>query len=222
MPSLSQCLISQSFARGHCATLWFRRCRAPCSSAKTSTMQVSSGAFFSHSTNGMVEQFFRFALRVSSITRHGHKTFSASHCLSSVNYPQPSSTTVHSHFRHQFGQLVFHPFFAPMVCACLPYCQNVKNNQCAHFSNHVFPLVLLGSAVWLAALEPSAASHDPREPQSQWTVAHCHFGREAYIKNGYRFFERQNSKDHGKHQFLTPGQVLTWRNGRNSFATWVG
>ena len=33
---------------------------------------------------------------------------------------------------------MFQPFFAPMVCACLPYCQNVKNMHPFHFSNPVF------------------------------------------------------------------------------------
>merc|ERR1711930_20566 len=42
-----------------------------------------------------------------------------------------------------------------------------------------------------------------REPKYQETAAYCHFGREAYTKNGIKFFEWENAKDLAKYKSMT-------------------
>merc|ERR1712122_427266 len=60
-----------------------------------------------------------------------------------------------------------------------------------------------------------------REPKYQETAAYCHFGREAYTKDGRKYFEWENSKDLSKYQPLTPDQVQTELKGSNFLAKWV-
>merc|ERR1711862_213295 len=44
-----------------------------------------------------------------------------------------------------------------------------------------------------------AMSLSLREPKYQETAAYCHFGREAYTKDGIKFFEWENAKDLSKY-----------------------
>merc|ERR1712071_461910 len=46
-----------------------------------------------------------------------------------------------------------------------------------------------------------------REPKYQETAAYCHFGREAYTKEGIKFFEWGNAKDLSKFAPMTSEQV---------------
>ena len=76
--------------------------------------------FFAFNTKDGRTMLFACFARLSDTTSWTHlaaaHNVSASHCFSSVNYPQPSSMTVHSHSRHQFGNWCFtfslHPWFA--------------------------------------------------------------------------------------------------------------
>ena len=52
-------------------TLWLRYCRAAMFVSKTSTVQVSLGAFRRIQHQGWSNKFFRFALHVSPMKRHG-------------------------------------------------------------------------------------------------------------------------------------------------------
>merc|ERR1711933_165190 len=52
-----------------------------------------------------------------------------------------------------------------------------------------------------------AQSLSLREPKYQETAAYCHFGREAYTKNGIKFFEWENAKDLSKFKGMTSEQV---------------
>merc|ERR1712151_326006 len=45
-----------------------------------------------------------------------------------------------------------------------------------------------------------------REPKYQETAAYCHFGREAYTKDGVKFFEWENAKDLSKFRSMTSEQ----------------
>ena len=46
-----------------------------------------------------------------------------------------------------------------------------------------------------------------REPKYQETAAYCHFGREAYTKDGMKFFEWENAKDCSKYSGMNSEQV---------------
>merc|ERR1712203_1322510 len=52
-----------------------------------------------------------------------------------------------------------------------------------------------------------ATSLQLREPKYQETAAYCHFGREAYTKDGMKFFEWENAKDLSKYRTMTSAQV---------------
>merc|ERR1712028_244654 len=46
-----------------------------------------------------------------------------------------------------------------------------------------------------------------REPKYQETAAYCHFGREPYTKDGFKFFEWENAKDLKKCATMSSDQV---------------
>jgi len=60
-----------------------------------------------------------------------------------------------------------------------------------------------------------------REPKYQETAAYCHFGREAYTKDGIKFFEWENAKDVSKFASMTGAQVSAELNSSNYLAKWV-
>merc|ERR1712137_903620 len=60
-----------------------------------------------------------------------------------------------------------------------------------------------------------------REPKYQETAAYCHFGREAYTKDGVKFFEWENAKDLSKYAPMTPAQVTAELKGSNYLTKWV-
>merc|ERR1712038_492988 len=60
-----------------------------------------------------------------------------------------------------------------------------------------------------------------REPKYQETAAYCHFGREAYTKDGVKFFEWENAKDVSKFASMTSAQVLTELKSSNYLTKWV-
>jgi len=60
-----------------------------------------------------------------------------------------------------------------------------------------------------------------REPKYQETAAYCHFGREAYTKDGIKFFEWENAKDLAKFASMTPAQVTAELKGSNYLTKWV-
>jgi len=60
-----------------------------------------------------------------------------------------------------------------------------------------------------------------REPKYQETAAYCHFGREAYTKDGIKFFEWENAKDLSKFAAMTPAQVKAELESSNYLTKWV-
>merc|ERR1712039_1118223 len=60
-----------------------------------------------------------------------------------------------------------------------------------------------------------------RESKYQETAAYCHFGREPYTKDGIKFFEWENAKDHAKYKSMTPEQVSAALKGSNYLTKWV-
>merc|ERR1711883_38832 len=46
-----------------------------------------------------------------------------------------------------------------------------------------------------------------REPKYQETAAYCHFGRQAYTKDGIKFFEWENAKDLSKYVAMAPAEI---------------
>merc|ERR1711912_97 len=60
-----------------------------------------------------------------------------------------------------------------------------------------------------------------REPKYQETAAYCHFGREAYTKDGIKFFEWENAKDLSKFASMTSAQVTAELKSSNYLTKWV-
>jgi S-adenosylmethionine synthetase len=60
-----------------------------------------------------------------------------------------------------------------------------------------------------------------REPKYQETAAYCHFGREPYTKNGFKFFEWENAKDLKKYAPMKPDEVTAALKGSNYLTKWV-
>merc|ERR1712154_551321 len=60
-----------------------------------------------------------------------------------------------------------------------------------------------------------------REPKYQETAAYCHFGREAYTKDGIKFFEWENAKDLSKFASMTSVQVTAELKSSNYLTKWV-
>merc|ERR1711869_133352 len=60
-----------------------------------------------------------------------------------------------------------------------------------------------------------------REPKYQETAAYGHFGREAYTKDGIKFFEWENAKDLKKYTKMTSAQVTAELTASNYLTKWV-
>merc|ERR1711933_705413 len=60
-----------------------------------------------------------------------------------------------------------------------------------------------------------------REPKYQETAAYCHFGREAYTKNGVKFFEWENAKDLSRYQSMDSTQVNAALKSSSYLTKWV-
>merc|ERR1712194_891290 len=59
------------------------------------------------------------------------------------------------------------------------------------------------------------------EPKYQETAAYCHFGREAYTKNGIKYFEWENTQDLSKYKSKAPAQIASELKGSNYLKKWV-
>jgi len=66
-----------------------------------------------------------------------------------------------------------------------------------------------------------AQSLSLREPKYQETAAYCHFGREAYTKDGIKFFEWENAKDLSKYSTWSSKQVSSALESSNYLMKWV-
>jgi len=60
-----------------------------------------------------------------------------------------------------------------------------------------------------------------REPKYQETAAYCHFGREAFTKDGIKFFEWENAKDLSKYKSMNSAQVTAELKASNYLTKWV-
>merc|ERR1712182_8827 len=60
-----------------------------------------------------------------------------------------------------------------------------------------------------------------REPKYHETAAYGHFGREAYTKNGIKFFEWENAEDLKKYLSMNSAQVTAELNPSNYLQKWV-
>merc|ERR1711881_425352 len=60
-----------------------------------------------------------------------------------------------------------------------------------------------------------------REPKYQETAAYGHFGREAYTKNGIKYFEWENAKDLKKYEKSSSAQVTAELTASNYLTKWV-
>merc|ERR1711903_174927 len=60
-----------------------------------------------------------------------------------------------------------------------------------------------------------------REPKYQETAAYGHFGREAYTKEGRKYFEWENAKDLAKYKKMTSAQVTAELTSSNYLQKWV-
>jgi len=60
-----------------------------------------------------------------------------------------------------------------------------------------------------------------REPKYQETAAYCHFGRNAYTKDGIKFFEWENAKDVSKYLSMDSAQVTADLKASNYLQKWV-
>merc|ERR1712164_208039 len=60
-----------------------------------------------------------------------------------------------------------------------------------------------------------------REPKYQESAAYCHFGRQAYTKNGIKFFEWENAKDLSKYKTMNSSQVEAALKASNYLTKWV-
>merc|ERR1712046_11424 len=60
-----------------------------------------------------------------------------------------------------------------------------------------------------------------REPKYQETAAYCHFGRQAYTKDGVKFFEWENAKDLSKYKGMNSEQVSAELKASNYLTKWV-
>merc|ERR1711988_534385 len=60
-----------------------------------------------------------------------------------------------------------------------------------------------------------------REPKYQVTAAYCHFGREAYTKDGMKFFEWENAKDLSNYKSMDSAQVTAALAASTYLKKWV-
>merc|ERR1711998_277682 len=60
-----------------------------------------------------------------------------------------------------------------------------------------------------------------REPKYQETAAYCHFGRQAYTKDGIKFFEWENSKDMSKYATMKGAEITAALTASPYLTKWV-
>merc|ERR1712115_585510 len=60
-----------------------------------------------------------------------------------------------------------------------------------------------------------------REPKYQETAAYCHFGREAYMKDGRKYFEWENAKDLNSYAKMSSAEVTAALKASNYLTKWV-
>merc|ERR1711907_263683 len=60
-----------------------------------------------------------------------------------------------------------------------------------------------------------------REPKYQETAAYCHFGRQAYTKDGVKFFEWENSKDMSKYATMKGAEIKAALTTSPYLTKWV-
>jgi len=60
-----------------------------------------------------------------------------------------------------------------------------------------------------------------REPKYQVTAAYSHFGRDAYTKDGMKFFEWENAKDLSKYKSMKTDEVSAALKASNYLSKWV-
>merc|ERR1712137_1312002 len=60
-----------------------------------------------------------------------------------------------------------------------------------------------------------------REPKYQETAAYCHFGREAYTKDGRKYFEWENAKDLNSYAKMSSAEVTAALKASNFLTKWV-
>jgi len=60
-----------------------------------------------------------------------------------------------------------------------------------------------------------------REPKYQETAAYCHFGREAYTKDGRKYFEWENAKDLNSYAKMSSAEVTAALKASNYLTKWV-
>merc|ERR1712139_445636 len=60
-----------------------------------------------------------------------------------------------------------------------------------------------------------------REPKYQVTAAYSHFGREAYTKDGMKFFEWENAKDLSSYKSMSSAQVSAALTASTYLTKWV-
>merc|ERR1712093_334343 len=66
-----------------------------------------------------------------------------------------------------------------------------------------------------------AVSLSLREPKYQVTAAYSHFGREAYTKDGMKFFEWENAKDLSKYKAMKSEEVSAALKASTYLKKWV-
>ena len=66
-----------------------------------------------------------------------------------------------------------------------------------------------------------AKSLQLREPNYQATAAYCHFGREAYTKDGHKYFEWESAKDLAKYASMSSDDVTAALKTSTYSTKWV-
>ena len=137
--SLPQFHASPMFFPRSLWTLWFRCCKA------------ASGSFICIQQR-MVEQFFRFACHVSPIKLHGPTWLPHSNrfCIALHIICELSTTFVCDcawPLPISVWQLVCQPFFVPMVCACILYCQTCEKSTSRFQARFSFVLLTNGTTI---------------------------------------------------------------------------
>merc|ERR1712039_74728 len=66
-----------------------------------------------------------------------------------------------------------------------------------------------------------AKSLQLREPKYQATAAYCHFGREAYTKDGLKYFEWESAKDLAKYASMSSDDVTAALKASTYLTKWV-
>ena len=154
---------ARCYSRRHCGDTGFVGAGPRCSSADTSTMQVSSGAFVRNSTQMVVEQFCSLAVHASSIKRHGPTGLQhiIRFCIALRIICGRSTTFIHDGAKQlpiSVWQLVWQCSF------CTPWPAHaeriVKLRKNLHFiCPSQYSLVLFSGDVWLTEILKMFSNH---------------------------------------------------------------